>query len=248
MINGQPLEFTPYQSTRSVADITDEWLEALDADTRLAHLAADPMAVELAAAANRLVAPKVSRVGEDFSVIVRFFDGNGSDALSFLQAGAARLPTDTAAAGPIPGVTVSIRRPPGSKMTEVLMTRFDDAVASLEAFASAADPRRLPAALRPPAGVEVLSDIGDHDRSHISRTVISSGALSSSAWRDTRAHLLERDGFAVDGTRPGKNSSLALHARRGAVEADVLYTKGIKADEIVEVIAIRQLLVEGRIP
>jgi hypothetical protein len=34
VINGQPLEFTPYQSDRSISDITDEWLRVLTANTR----------------------------------------------------------------------------------------------------------------------------------------------------------------------------------------------------------------------
>ncbi|MBW8789601.1 MAG: hypothetical protein JF594_18150, partial [Rhizobium leguminosarum] len=34
VINGQPLEFTPYQSDRSISDITDEWLRVLAVNTR----------------------------------------------------------------------------------------------------------------------------------------------------------------------------------------------------------------------
>lgn len=246
IVNGQPLRFTPYQSDRDVADITDEWLAALRADTRFVPVPVDPVEAELAVAANRLVVPKLSRVHGDFSVIVRFFDGDGPAAFSFLRAGASPIAADPANNRAIPGTTVSVLRPDGSRMTDVLMTRFDDTAAGLAAFTASADIRRLPAALRPPAGAEVLSDIGDQGSGHISRTVISSGVLSAATWRNTRSRLLERDGFTVEITRPGKNGVLAMHARRGSVEADVLYTNGSNTSEIVEVIAIRQLLVEGK--
>lgn len=246
-INGAPLEFTPYQSSRSVADITDEWLKALAADTRLAPVPADPVAAQLARAANDLVTPKVSRVGDDFSVIVRFFDGDGPAALAFLDRNVALTPAELASR-PTPGMAVSVRRPPGSQTTEVLMSRFEDAAASLAAFAADADPRRLPATLRPPAGVTVLSDIGDRGAGHMTRTVVSSGRVSAAAWRDTRARLLAGGGFSVERVPPGRNGLLALHGRRGAVEADVLYASGANAGEIVEVIAIRQLLLEGKAP
>jgi hypothetical protein len=248
VVNGQPLQFTPYQSKRSVADITDEWLAALKLDTRPADGKGNENEEAFAAAANLLVSPKVSRVGDDYSVVIRFFDGDGPSAQSFLHAQdlarMGKIPSDR----PMPGVAVSIHRPAGSDMTEVLMTRFDDVQATLAAFTAPADIRKLPAAMRPPAGAEVLSDIGDQGTGHTSRTVISSGVLSAQNWSDARANLLTRAGFSVEAKRAGKNGVLALHARRETVEADILYTKGSKAGEVVEVIEIRQPLVEGKMP
>lgn len=48
------------------------------------------------------------------------------------------------------------------------------------------------------AGVEVLSDIGDRDKGHTSRTVVSKGTLTASRWSDQRADLLVRDGFTIE--------------------------------------------------
>lgn len=248
VINGQPLQFTPYQSKRSVGDITDEWLAALKLDTRPAEGKGNAGEETFAAAANLLVSPKVSRVGGDYAVVIRFFDGDGPAAQSFLHAQDIARIGKIASNRPMPGVALSIRRMPGSDMTEVLMTRFDDVQATLAAFTAPADVRKLPATMRPPAGAEVLSDIGDQGTGHTSRTVISSGVLSAQNWSDARANLLTRAGFSVEGKRAGANGVLALHARRETVEADILYTRGSKPGETVEVIEIRQPLVEGKMP
>ncbi|MGO7969285.1 hypothetical protein ACC720_39315, partial [Rhizobium ruizarguesonis] len=77
------------------------------------------------------------------------------------------------ASAPIPGVSIMIRRPADAPMPEVLMSRFEDVGATLPAFAAPADVSKLPLSLRPPAGVEVLSNIGDREKGHTSRTVVS---------------------------------------------------------------------------
>lgn len=86
VINGQPLEFTPYQSDRSISDITDEWLRVLAANTRPALPRSDNKE-ELTAviAANMLIVPKTSRIRDDLAVVVRFFDGDGEAALDYLR-------------------------------------------------------------------------------------------------------------------------------------------------------------------
>jgi hypothetical protein len=102
--------------------------------------------------------------------------------------------------------------------------------------------------LRPPAGVEVLSDIGDRDKGHTSRTVVSKGTLSATRWSDQRADLLVRDGFTIE-TPPAQHGRVtALYGRRGSVEANVLYTRSKTDGRTVEVIQIRQPFVEGITP
>lgn len=246
VINGQPLEFTPYQSDRSIADITDEWLRVLAANTRPA-LPKSNSKEELTAviAANMLIVPKTSRIRDDLAVVVRFFDGDGEAALDYLRR---QDPSNPSAKPPMPGVSIMIRRPADAPMTEVLMSRFEDVASTLPAFAAPADVSKLPQSLRPPAGVEVLSDIGDHDKGHMSRTVVSKGTLTASRWSDQRADLLARDGFTIE-TPPAQRSGVtALYGRRGSVEANVLYTSSKTDGKTVEVIQIRQPFVEGTTP
>ncbi len=196
VINGQPLEFTPYQSDRSISDITDEWLRVLAVNTRPALPKSNDME-ELTAviAANMLIVPKTSRIRDDLAVVVRFFDGDGEAALDYMRR---QDPKNPSARAPIPGVSIMIRQPADAPMTEVLMSRFDDVASTLPAFAAPADVSKLPMSLRPLTGVEVLSDIGDRDKGHTSRTVVSKGTLTASRWSDQRADLLVRDGFTIE--------------------------------------------------
>ncbi|WP_027665449.1 hypothetical protein [Rhizobium leguminosarum] len=246
VINGQPLEFTPYQSDRSISDITDEWLRVLAVNTRPA-LPKSNDKEELAAviAANMLIVPKTSRIRDDLAVVVRFFDGDGEAALDYLRR---QDPANPSARAPIPGVTIMIRRPADAPMTEVLMSRFDDVASTLPAFAAPADVTKLPQSLRPPAGVEVLSDIGDRDKGHTSRTVVSKGTLSAVRWSDQRADLLARDGFTIETPPAQRGGVTALYGRRGSVEANVLYTRSKTDGRTVEVIQIRQPFVGGITP
>ncbi|RUM26937.1 hypothetical protein EFQ99_01665 [Rhizobium vallis] len=238
VINGQPLEFTPYQSDRSISDITDEWLRVLAANTRPAMpKSSDREELTAVIAANMLIVPKTSRIRDDLAVVVRFFDGDGEAALDYLSR---QDPAHPSARAPIPGVSILIRRPADAPMTEVLMTRFDDVAATLPAFAAPADVSKLPPSLRPPAGVEVLSDIGDHDTGHMSRTVVSKGTLSATRWSDARADLLIRDGFTIEAPPVQRGGVTALYGRRGSVEANVLYTSSKSDGGTVEVIQIRQ--------
>ncbi|MBY3182751.1 hypothetical protein HFO24_13890 [Rhizobium laguerreae] len=245
-INGQPLEFTPYQSDRSISDITDEWLRVLAANTKPALPRSDNKE-ELTAviAANMLIVPKTSRIRDDLAVVVRFFDGDGEAALDYLRR---QEPANSSARAPIPGVTIMIRRPADAPMTEVLMSRFDDVASTLPAFAAPADVTKLPQSLRPPAGVEVLSDIGDRDKGHTSRTVVSKGTLSATRWSDQRADLLARDGFTIETPPAQRGGVTALYGRRGSVEANVLYTRSKTDGRTVEVIQIRQPFVGGITP
>ena len=246
VINGQPLQFTPYQSDRSVSDITDEWLQALTAKTQIAlPKTSDRAELTTVIAANILTVPKVSRVRDELAVVVQFFDGNGNAALDYLQRQDRSRPS---AKGPIPGVSIMIRRTANAPTTEVLMTRFDDVASALPAFAAPADVSNLPQSLRPPAGVDVLSDIGDHDQGHTSRTVISKGGLSGARWSDVRAGLLARDGFTIETPSTHGDGIIALYGRRGSVEANVLYTHSKTDGRTVEVIQIRQPFVEGTTP
>jgi hypothetical protein len=246
VINGQPLEFTPYQSDRSISDITDEWLRVLAANTRPAlPKSNDKEELTAVIAANMLIVPKTSRIRDDLAVVVRFFDGDGEAALEYLRR---QDPANPSARAPIPGVSILIRRPADAPMTEVLMTRFDDVAATLPAFAAPADVSKLPPSLRPPAGVEVLSDIGDHDKGHMSRTVVSKGTLSASRWSDARADLLARDGFTIETPPAQRGGVTALYGRRGSVEANVLYTSSKSDGRTVEVIQIRQPFFEGTTP
>ncbi|ARO27266.1 hypothetical protein CO659_05120 [Rhizobium sp. S9] len=246
VINGQPLEFTPYQSDRSISDITDEWLRVLAANTRPA-MPKSSGREELTAviAANMMIVPKVSRIRDDLAVVVRFFDGDGEAALDYMRR---QDPNDPSAKAPIPGVSIMIRRPADAPITEVLMSRFDDVAATLPAFAAPADVGKLPVSLRPPAGVEVLSDIGDHDKGHMSRTVVSKGTLAAARWSDQRADLLIRDGFTIETPPAERGGVTALYGRRGSVEANVLYTRSKTDGRTVEVIQIRQPFVEGTTP
>ncbi|MFS2174459.1 hypothetical protein ACCC98_00645 [Rhizobium pisi] len=246
VINGQPLEFTPYQSDRSISDITDEWLRVLAANTRPA-LPKSNSKEELTAviAANMLIVPKTSRIRDDLAVVVRFFDGDGEAALDYLKR---QDPANPSAKPPIPGVSILIRRPADAPMTEVLMSRFEDVASTLPAFAAPADVSKLPQSLRPPAGVEVLSDIGDHDKGHMSRTVVSKGTLSAARWSDQRADLLARDGFTIEAPPAERGGVTALYGRRGSVEANVLYTRSKTDGRTVEVVQIRQPFVEGITP
>ncbi|MBY3238233.1 hypothetical protein HFO17_27445 [Rhizobium laguerreae] len=245
-INGQPLEFTPYQSDRSISDITDEWLRVLAANTKPALPRSDNKE-ELTAviAANMLIVPKTSRIRDDLAVVVRFFDGDGEAALDYLRR---QDPANPSARAPIPGVTIMIRRPADAPTTEVLMSRFEDVAATLPAFAAPADVGKLPTSLRPPAGVEVLSDIGDRDKGHTSRTVVSKGALSATRWSDQRADLLAHDGFTIETPPAQRGGVTALYGRRGSVEANVLYTRSKTDGRTVEVIQIRQPFVGGITP
>ncbi len=102
--------------------------------------------------------------------------------------------------------------------------------------------------LRPPAGVEVLSDIGDRDKGHTSRTVVSKGTLTASRWSDQRADLLVRDGFTIETPPAQRGGVTALYGRRGSVEANVLYVRSKTDGRTVEVIQIRQPFVEGITP
>ncbi|UWM79303.1 hypothetical protein N1937_31150 (plasmid) [Rhizobium sp. WSM4643] len=246
VINGQPLEFTPYQSDRSISDITDEWLRVLAVNTRPAMPKSnDRQELTDVIAANMLIVPKMSRIRDDLAVVVRFFDGDGEAALDYLRR---QDPANPSARAPIPGVSIMIRRPADAPRTEVLMSRFEDVAATLPAFAAAADVSKLPMSLRPPAGVEVLSDIGDRDTGHTSRTVVSKGTLSATRWSDQRADLLARDGFTIE-TPPAQHGGVtALYGRRGSVEANVLYTRSKTDGRTVEVIQIRQPFVEGTTP
>ncbi|MBY2924704.1 hypothetical protein HF259_25260 [Rhizobium leguminosarum] len=246
VINGQPLEFTPYQSDRSISDITDEWLRVLAANTRPALPRSDNKE-ELTAviAANMLIVPKTSRIRDDLAVVVRFFDGDGEAALDYLRR---QDPKNPSARAPIPGVSIMIRRPADAPRTEVLMSRFEDVASTLPAFAAPADVSKLPMSLRPPAGVEVLSDIGDRDKGHTSRTVVSKGTLSAMRWSDQRADLLARDGFTIETPPAQRGGVTALYGRRGSVEANVLYTRSKTDGRTVEVIQIRQPFVEGITP
>jgi hypothetical protein len=133
-------------------------------------------------------------------------------------------------------------------MTEVLMSRFDDIAATLPAFAAPADVGKLPMSLRPPAGVEVLSDIGDHDKGHMSRTVVSKGTLAAARWSGERADLLVRDGFTIETPPAERGGVTALYGRRGSVEANVLYTRSRTDGRTVEVIQIRQAFLGGITP
>lgn len=246
VINGQPLQFTPYQSDRSISDITDEWLRVLAADTRPAlPKSSDRQELTAVIAANMLIVPRTSRIRDDLAVVVRFFDGDGEAALDYLRR---QDPANPAARAPIPGVSIMIRRPADAPVTEVLMSRFDDVATTLPAFAAPADVSRLPPSLRPPAGVEVLSDIGDRDKGHMSRTVVSKGTLSAARWSDARADLLVRDGFTIETPPAQRGRVTALYGRRGSVEANVLYTRSKSDGRTVEVIQIRQPFVEGITP
>ncbi|MBB6487051.1 hypothetical protein [Rhizobium lusitanum] len=249
MVNGQPLTFTPYQSNRAVSDITAEWLQVLQADTRPVQAPeGDVSEAQFTSAANIFIQPKVSHIGDNYAVIVRFFDGDGAVARDFLHAQNDAMKGRRSQVPMVQGIAVSIRRLPGSNRTEALMSRFDDVRSTLAAFAAPADSRKLPSSLQPPAGVEVLSDIGDRGDGHISRTIISSGNLSVSAWSDARSNLLGRAGFNVDPPRTGRGGVLALHARHENVEADVIYTRGKDTDKTIEVVEIRQPLIEGNMP
>ncbi|NEJ74512.1 hypothetical protein GR197_28970 [Rhizobium phaseoli] len=246
VINGQPLAFTPYQSDHSISDITEEWLRVLAADTRPAlPKSNDSQELTAVIAANMLIVPKVSRIREDLAVVVRFFDGDGEAALDYLKK---QDPANPSAKAPIPGVSIMIRRPADAPTTEVLMSRFEDVASSLPAFAAPADVSKLPQSLRPPAGVEVLSDIGDRDKGHTSRTVVSKGRLSAARWSDTRADLLARDGFTIEAPPAERGGVIAFYGRRGSVEANVLYTSSRTDGRTVEVIQIRQPFVEGITP
>jgi hypothetical protein len=246
VINGQPLEFTPYQSDRSISDITDEWLRVLAVNTRPAlPKSNDKEELTAVIAANMLIVPKTSRIRDDLAVVVRFFDGDGEAALDYLRR---QDPANSSARAPIPGVTIMIRRPADAPMTEVLMSRFDDVASTLPAFAAPADVTKLPQSLRPPAGVEVLSDIGDRDKGHTSRTVVSKGTLSAVRWSDQRADLLSRDGFTIETPPAQRGGVTALYGRRGSVEANVLYTRSKTDGRTVEVIQIRQPFVGGITP
>ncbi|ANK89230.1 MULTISPECIES: hypothetical protein [unclassified Rhizobium] len=246
VINGQPLEFTPYQSDRSISDITDEWLRVLAANTRPAMpKSSDREELTAVIAANMMIVPKVSRIRDDLAVVVRFFDGDGEAALDYMRR---QDPNNPSAKAPIPGVSIMIRRPADAPMTEVLMSRFDDVAATLPAFAAPADVGKLPVSLRPPAGVEVLSDIGDRDKGHMSRTVVSKGTLAAARWSDQRADLLIRDGFTIETPPAERGGVTALYGRRGSVEANVLYTRSKTDGRTVEVIQIRQPFVEGITP
>ncbi|MBX5225055.1 hypothetical protein HJC06_01145 [Rhizobium sp. NLR9b] len=246
VINGQPLEFTPYQSDRSISDITDEWLRVLAANTRPAMpKSSDREELTAVIAANMMIVPKVSRIRDDLAVVVRFFDGDGEAALDYMRRQDLNNPT---ARAPIPGVSIMIRRPANAPRTEVLMSRFDDVAATLPAFAAPADVGKLPQSLRPPAGVEVLSDIGDHDKGHMSRTVVSKGTLAAARWSDQRADLLVRDGFTIETPPAERGGVTALYGRRGSVEANVLYTRSKTDGRTVEVIQIRQPFLEGITP
>ncbi|NKK62241.1 hypothetical protein [Rhizobium leguminosarum] len=246
VINGQPLEFTPYQSDRSISDITDEWLRVLAVNTRPAlPKSNDKEELTAVIAANMLIVPKTSRIRDDLAVVVRFFDGDGEAALDYLRR---QDPANSSARAPIPGVTIMIRRPADAPMTEVLMSRFDDVASTLPAFAAPADVTKLPQSLRPPAGVEVLSDIGDRDKGHTSRTVVSKGTLSAVRWSDQRADLLARDGFTIETPPAQRGGVTALYGRRGSVEANVLYTRSKTDGRTVEVIQIRQPFVGGITP
>ena len=246
VINGQPLQFTPYQSDRSISDITDEWLRVLAANTRPAlPKSSDKEELTAVIAANMLIVPRTSRIRDDLAVVVRFFDGDGEAALDYLRR---QDPENPSARGPIPGVSIMIRRPADAPATEVLMSRFDDVAATLPAFAAPADTGKLPPSLRPPPGVEVLSDIGDRDNGHMSRTVVSKGTLSAARWSDARADLLARDGFTIETPPAQRGRVTALYGRRGSVEANVLYTRSKSDGRTVEVIQIRQPFVEGITP
>ncbi|MBA5800955.1 hypothetical protein [Rhizobium changzhiense] len=246
VINGQPLEFTPYQSDRSISDITDEWLRVLAVNTRPAlPKSNDKEELTAVIAANMLIVPKTSRIRDDLAVVVRFFDGDGEAALDYLRR---QDPANPSATAPIPGVSIMIRRPAGAPMTEVLMSRFEDVASTLPAFAAPADISKLPMSLRPPAGVEVLSDIGDRDKGHTSRTVVSKGTLSAVRWSDQRADLLARDGFTIETPPAERGGITALYGRRGSVEANVLYTRSRTDGRTVEVIQIRQPFVGGITP
>ncbi|MBY3542591.1 hypothetical protein HFN69_19165 [Rhizobium laguerreae] len=246
VINGQPLEFTPYQSDRSISDITDEWLRVLAVNTRPAlPKSNDKEELTAVIAANMLIVPKTSRIRDDLAVVVRFFDGDGEAARDYLRR---QDPANSSARAPIPGVTIMIRRPADAPMTEVLMSRFDDVASTLPAFAAPADVTKLPQSLRPPAGVEVLSDIGDRDKGHTSRTVVSKGTLSAVRWSDQRADLLARDGFTIETPPAQRGGVTALYGRRGSVEANVLYTRSKTDGRTVEVIQIRQPFVGGITP
>ncbi|MBY5540383.1 hypothetical protein HFO60_10080 [Rhizobium leguminosarum] len=246
VINGQPLEFTPYQSDRSISDITDEWLRVLAVNTRPAlPKSNDKEELTAVIAANMLIVPKTSRIRDDLAVVVRFFDGDGEAALEYLRR---QDPANSSARAPIPGVTIMIRRPADAPMTEVLMSRFDDVASTLPAFAAPADVTKLPQSLRPPAGVEVLSDIGDRDKGHTSRTVVSKGTLSAVRWSDQRADLLARDGFTIETPPAQRGGVTVLYGRRGSVEANVLYTRSKTDGRTVEVIQIRQPFVGGITP
>ncbi|MHC2568349.1 hypothetical protein [Rhizobium leguminosarum] len=246
VINGQRLEFTPYQSDRSISDITDEWLRVLAVNTRPAlPRSNDREELTAVIAANMLIVPKTSRIRDDLAVVVRFFDGDGEAALDYMRR---QDPKNPSANGPIPGVSIMIRRPADAPMTEVLMSRFDDVASTLPAFAAPADASKLPMSLRPPAGVEVLSDIGDRDKGHTSRTVVSKGTLTASRWSDERADLLVRDGFTIETPPAQRGGVTALYGRRGSVEANVLYVRSKTDGRTVEVIQIRQPFVEGITP
>ena len=246
VIDGQPLQYTPYQSDRSISDISDEWLRVLAANTRPAlPKSNDKEELTAVIAANMLIVPRTSRIRDDLAVVVRFFDGDGEAALDYLRR---QDPENPSARGPIPGVSIMIRRPADAPATEVLMSRFDDVAATLPAFAAPADAVKLPPSLRPPPGVEVLSDIGDRDNGHMSRTVVSKGMLSAARWSDARADLLARDGFTIETPPAQRGRVTALYGRRGSVEANVLYTRSKSDGRTVEVIQIRQPFVEGITP
>jgi len=202
----------------------------------------------LALAADTMTEPRVSQVGASFAVIVNFFDGDGSAALAHSRAASAAKNGRDKAALKVPAVVVLIRRPDGSSMTDVVMSRLDDATAVLNSWSQPLNRAALPAALRSPVGSELLADLADFGSSHNSRTIIASGMLSTTAWADKREALLSRDGFSVERPPVGRQGAIALHGRRGSAETDVLYTPGDKPGEVIEVIEIRQPLAEGNMP
>lgn len=251
VVNGRPLAFTPYRSARPVDEIAQDWLAVLAVNTRpAAEAGMDAQTAGAAGIANLLVEPKVSRVSQDFAVVVQFFDGNGPAAMANVLAKTdpARRAGGAAATPPMPGVAVVIRRAGRDADADVLMTRFEDVPSALAAFAGPADKAALPVSLRPPAGGEVLSDLGDRGSAHLSRTVVNSARMQPAAWAAMRAALLRRDGFAMEAPPAPGNGLVALRARRGTVEADVLYAPGIDAGEVVEVIEIREPLLAGDTP
>lgn len=244
VLNGQPLAFAPYTSDRPVADIAADWAGTLErAIVPIPFDGRDPDQAAAAAVALALLPPKVALVSEEFATVVQFFDGDGRKALDHVQSAGKGNP-----ARPIPATVVTIRRPAGAERTEVLMTRMEDAMRTLGAFAAPVDAGSLPESLKPPAGASVLMDLSDDGGGHRSRSIVSRGPLGARAWAERRAALLVKAGFVVEASAAGPAGVTTLRGRRGAEEADVLYTTGSGSGEVVEVMHIREPIAEGASP
>ncbi|MGO8586838.1 hypothetical protein ACC846_38345, partial [Rhizobium ruizarguesonis] len=75
---------------------TDEWLRVLSVNTRPAlPKGNDRQELTAFIAANMLIVPNTSRIRDDLSVVVQFFDGDGEAALYYLRLQDPTNPFDT---------------------------------------------------------------------------------------------------------------------------------------------------------